>query len=320
LNQFIKSLISQQLNLIGPMKKLMLLCLLFGMIVSVSTQAQIEDKKKLVAKNAELKKVGEGFSFTEGPAVHRNGDVYFTDQPNDKIMRWSYTRNEISVFKEGAGRSNGMFFNLQGELITCADMDNQILSIDDKGNVTVLVENFRGNLLNGPNDVWVVPNGGLYFTDPLYKRDYWTRDPEMQQDGEHLYFLSKDGMQLFRVDENLVKPNGLIGTPDGKKLYVADIGDNKTYVYDIEEDGYLSNRKLFCEMGSDGMTIDYRGNVYLTGKGVTVFNSRGDQVAHIPVPESWTSNVIFGGTDRKTLFITAMGSVYTLNMRTRGVY
>ncbi|MGY6744322.1 MAG: SMP-30/gluconolactonase/LRE family protein [Cecembia sp.] len=302
------------------MRNLSLFILLMGLAFSVFGQDQIEDKKKLVAKNAQLKKVGEGFTFTEGPAVHRNGDVFFTDQPNNKILRWSYTRNEISVFMEDAGRSNGMFFDLEGKLIACADMDNQLWSIDDKGNATVLVEGYKGKLLNGPNDVWVVPYGGLYFTDPLYKRPYWERDPEMQQDGEHLYYLSKDRMQLFRVDENLVKPNGLIGTPDGKKLYVADIGDNKTYVYDIEEDGYLRNRKVFCEMGSDGMTIDYRGNIYLTGKGVTVFNPKGEKIAHIPVPENWTSNVIFGGTDRKTLFITAMGAVYTLDMRTRGVY
>ncbi|WP_291781264.1 SMP-30/gluconolactonase/LRE family protein [Cecembia sp.] len=302
------------------MKKISLLFLLIGLTGSVFSQGEIEDKKKIVAKNAQLTKIADGFTFTEGPAVHRNGDVFFTDQPNNKIHRWSYTRDEVSVFMEDAGRANGMFMDLQGNLIVCADMENQLWSIDDKGNVTVLVENFKGNLLNGPNDVWVVPYGGMYFTDPLYKRPYWERDPEMQQDGEHLYYLSKDRMQLFRVDENLVKPNGLIGTPDGKKLYVADIGDNKTYVYDIEEDGYLRNRKLFCEMGSDGMTIDYRGNVYLTGDGVTVFNSKGDKIAHIPVPEKWTSNVIFGGTDRKTLFITAMGSVYKLNMRSRGVY
>jgi gluconolactonase len=302
------------------MKKITLSLFLIGLSFSVFSQEEIMDRKNIVAKNAELTKVADGFTFTEGPAVHRNGDVYFTDQPNNKIHRWSYTRNEVSVFMEDAGRANGMFMDLKGDLIVCADLDNQLWSIDDKGNATVLVENFKGNLLNGPNDVWVVPKGGLYFTDPLYKRPYWERDPEMQQDGEHLYYLSEDRMQLFRVDENLVKPNGLIGTPDNKKLYVADIGDNKTYVYDIEEDGYLRNREIFCEMGSDGMTIDYRGNVYLTGDGVTVFNSKGVKIAHIPVPERWTSNVIFGGTDRKTLFITAMGAVYTLDMRNRGVY
>jgi gluconolactonase len=302
------------------LKKETLILFLLVTFTTSQLSAQIEDKRKIVAKNAELVKVADGFTFTEGPAVHRNGDVYFTDQPNNKIIKWSATRNEISVFMEDAGRSNGMFFDRMGNLITCADMDNQLWSIDDKGNAKVLIENFKGKQLNGPNDLWIAPNGGIYITDPLYKRPYWERDPEMQQDGEHLYYLSPDRLQFFRVDENLVKPNGIIGTPDGKKLYVADIGDNKTYVYDIEEDGYLKNRRVFAEMGSDGMTLDYRGNVYLTGKGVTVFDHKGEKIAHIPVPENWTANVALGGTERKTLFITAMGAVYTLEMKNRGVY
>ncbi len=283
-------------------------------------QAQIVDKKSIVAKKAELVKVGDGYSFTEGPAVHLNGDVFFTDQPNNKIIKWSATRNEVSVFMEESSRSNGMYFDRNKNLITCADLDNQVVSIDEKGNIEVLIESFQGKKLNGPNDLWISPYGGMYITDPLYKRPYWERDPEMQQDGEHLYFLSADKIQFFRVDETLVKPNGVVGTYDGKKLYVADIGANKTYVYNIEEDGYLTNKKLFVEMGSDGMTIDNRGNVYLTGKGVTVFNQKGVQIAHIPIEENWTSNVVFGGAERKTLFITAMGSVYTLQMKVRGVW
>ncbi len=302
------------------MKQASIILSIFFYTLSFQINAQIMDKRSIIAKKAELTKAGDGFSFTEGPAVHRNGDVYFTDQPNNKIIKWASNTGEMSVFMEESGRSNGMFFDRAGNLIACADMENQLWSIDEKGNPTVLIENFQGKRLNGPNDVWVRPTGGIYMTDPLYKRDYWERDPEMQQDGEHLYYLSADRLQFFRVDENLVKPNGLIGTPDGKKLYVADIGDDKTYVYDIEEDGYLTNRQLFVEMGSDGMTIDNRGNIYLTGKGVTVFNPKGEKIAHIPIDENWTANICFGGGDRKTLFITAMGSVYTLKMKTRGVY
>jgi len=301
-------------------KAFTLLCFISISVPLIST-AQIVDKKNLVAKKATLNKVSDDFEFTEGPAIHRTGDVYFTDQPNNNIVKWSFETGETKVFMEDAGRANGMFFDRMGNLIAAADMENQLWSIDEKGNKKVLIENFKGKKLNGPNDLWIAPNGGIYITDPLYKRDYWTRDPEMQQDGEHLYYLSPDRIQFFRVDEKLVKPNGIIGTPDNKKLYVADIGDNKTYVYDIEEDGYLQNRKLFVEMGSDGMTIDNRGNVYLTGKtGVTVFNPKGEQVAHIPVDEEWTANVAFGGPMRKTLFITAMGSIYTLDMKVRGTH
>jgi len=302
------------------MPKTVPLLLMVFLLMSQVSLAQLDIKKSLVPKNASLKKVGEGYSFTEGPAVDREGNVFFTDQPNNKIYKWKFSTGEISVFSEQSGRSNGLYFNLEGDLIACADMENELWSFDKEGNPEVLIENFKGKKLNGPNDLWINPRGGIYLTDPLYKRDYWEREPEMQQDGEHLYYMSKDGLQFFRVDENLVKPNGLVGTPDGKKLYVADIGADKTYVYDIEEDGYLTNRRLFVEMGSDGMTLDNRGNVYLTGDGVTIFNSKGDKIGHIPVDENWTANVCFGAGDRKTLFITAMGSVYTFPMKVRGVW
>ena len=294
--------------------------LLFVLLNAVPGLAQMEVKSNLVAKNAEVVKLADGFKFTEGPAVDRPGNVYFTDQPNNKIIKWTFTTGELSTFKEDAGRSNGLYFNLKGDLLACADMDNELWSIDRDGNQKVLVESFKGKKLNGPNDLWINPRGGIYFTDPLYKRNYWERDPQMQQDGEHLYYVSDDGLQLFRVDESLVKPNGLVGTPDGKKLYVADIGAKKTYVYDIEEDGYLTNKQLFVEMGSDGMTIDNRGNVYLTGDGVTIFNTKGVQIGHIPVDAPWTANVCFGAGDRKTLFITASDAVYTLQMKVRGVW
>jgi gluconolactonase len=296
--------------------------LLSTFIFAQAALAQIEDRKGLVAKNAELVKVQDGFIFTEGPATNRFGDVFFTDQPNNRIHKWNAITNEVTVFKEDAGRSNGLFFMLDGKLVAAADEANQLWLIDKDGSEEVLVSAFRGNKLNGPNDIWLVPKGGMYFTDPLYARPYWegTRGIESEQDGEYVYYLSADKTQLFRVTEDLIKPNGIIGTPDGKMLYIADPGAKKTYKYEIRDDGYLINKELFCEMGSDGMTIDERGNVYLTGDGVTVFNKSGDQIAHITVPAKWTSNVAFGALDRKTLFITAMDAVYTLQMKSRGVW
>ena len=115
-----------------------------------------------------------------------------------------------------------------------------------------------------------------------------------------------------------IKPNGIIGTPDGKVLYVADIVAGKTWAYDIQPDGELTNKRLFCNLGSDGMTIDAEGNVYLTGNGVTVFDKTGKQIEHIDVPGDWTTNVTFGGKDRDLLFITAGGNVYGLKMRVKG--
>lgn len=281
--------------------------------------AQIMDTKSIIAPAAKLKKLGDGYKFTEGPVADKKGNVFFTDQPNNKIIRWDASSGEFSTFSDQAGRSNGMYFDKKGNLVSCADEDNQVWVFDKKGNHKVLVKDYEGKLLNGPNDLWIDAKGGIYLTDPLYKRDYWKRDPAMQQDGEHVYYLTPDGKKLTRVDDNIKKPNGIIGTEDGKTLFVADIGAGKTYRYDVGANGELINRKLFVSMGSDGMILDDRGNLYLTGKGVTVFDKEGQQIAHIPVPAGWTANLCFAGKDRDLLFITAGEAVYGIKMTVKGI-
>jgi len=275
----------------------------------------------VVEPGAKLEKLADGFSFTEGPTADKDGNVFFTDQPNDRIVRWDATTRTVSDWLKPAGRANGMFFDAKGNLLACADELNQLWSISPDKKVTVLVKDFGGKLLNGPNDLWIHPKSGdLYFSDPLYKRPYWKRDPAMQQDGQHVYFLTRDHPSVRRVASDLKQPNGIRGSVDGKTLYVADIGAGKTYAYDIQMDGSLAGKRLFCELGSDGMTLDSEGNLYLTGGGVSVFNPSGHKIQHIPVPESWTANVTFGGSDRRLLFITAGKSIYGLRMRVRGAY
>ncbi len=286
-----------------------------GLVVSASTSLRA-DGKNPVAPGAKLEKLAGGFEFTEGPSVDADGNVYFTDQPKDRILRWS-TDGKLTTFLEPCGRSNGLCFDQKGTLWACADEKNELWRIDMKTKAkTVVVKNYKGKLLNGPNDVWVDDKGGAYFTDPFYKRPYWKRGPQ-EQDKQAVYYVSPAG-QLTRVDGDYGQPNGLVGTPDGKTLYVADIGRNKTFVYDIATDGTLKNRRLFCELGSDGMTLDDEGNVYLTGKGVIIFDKSGKKVANIEVPEPWTANVCFGGKEKKTLFITASKRLYAMPMRVRG--
>ncbi len=269
-----------------------------------------------VAAGAKPVKLADGFKFTEGPAVDAEGNVYFTDQPNDRIHMWS-TEGKLSTFMEPAGRSNGLCFDAEGNLWACADGENELWKIDVKTKqATVVLDKHDGKLFNGPNDLWVRPDGGVYFTDPFYKREYWKRGPE-EQDKRGVYFLSTKG-KLARVDADFGMPNGIVGTPDGKTLYVADIGKSKTYRYDIGEDGALANRKLFCESGSDGMTLDDAGNVYLTGKGVLIFDKDGKKLGTIAIAEPWTANVCFGGKAMKTLFVTAGKSLYSVEMTTKG--
>jgi gluconolactonase len=270
----------------------------------------------VTAPGAKLEELADGFAFTEGPAADANGNVYFTDQPNNRIHIWS-TDGKLSTFLSPCGRSNGTYFDHKGNLLTCADEKNELWSISPAGKVTVLVKEYDGRLLNGPNDLWIRPDDGVYFTDPFYKRSYWKRGA-MEQGTQGVYYLSPDRKRLIRVADDLREPNGIIGTPDGKTLYVADLGAGKTYQYAITRDGSLADKKLFCTMGSDGMTIDEEGNVYLTGHGVTVFDKTGKKIHHIDVPGSWTGNVTFGGKDRKTLFITAGVGLYAMNMRVVG--
>lgn len=271
----------------------------------------------LLAPGAKLEKLASGYQFTEGPAADKFGNIYFTDQPNDRIVRWDATTRTFADWMKPAGRANGMYFDHQGNLIACADGKNELWSIAPDKKVTVLLKDYQGKLFNGPNDVWVRPDGGLYFTDPFYKRPYWNRGPS-ETEGEHVYFLPSDRSAPRRVTTDLKQPNGIVGTPDGKQLFVADIGARKTYRYDIQPDGSLLGKKLFCEMGSDGMTLDAEGNLYLTGKGVTAFNREGSQIAHFDVPEGWTANVRFGGTGHDYLFITAGTSIYGAQLKVKG--
>ncbi|MBO0935915.1 SMP-30/gluconolactonase/LRE family protein [Fibrella sp. HMF5335] len=275
------------------------------------------DSIKTVKPGATLVQVSDQFKFTEGPAVDKNGVIYFTDQPNDKIWRYD-TDGKLSVFMDKTGRSNGLYFDKKGTLYACADEKNEIWAISPSAKPTVVLSGVQGQKLNGPNDLWIDQKGGIYFTDPYYQRDYWERKkPDI--DGQKVYYLAKGKQEPVVVDGDLKQPNGIVGTPDGKHLYVADIRDNKTYKYQIKPDGTLTNRQLFVTQGSDGMTLDNQGNVYLTGRGVTVYDPAGTRLGNIPVPARWVGNVCFGGKDRSTLFITASESVYTLSMQVKGV-
>lgn len=260
--------------------------------------------------------ISRQFSFTEGPAADREGNVFFTEQPNNVI--WKYgTDDSLRIFLTNAGRANGLSFDNEGNLLACADEQNELWQIDANGQVTVLLKDSGGKKFNGPNDVWVHPSGNIYFTDPYYQRPYWTRKaPELTV--RAVYLLAKGKKKAVAVIKDLRQPNGIVGTPDGRWLYVADIEGKKTFRHQIKKNGRLGEGELFASMGSDGMAIDERGNVYLTGRGVTVFNPKGQQIAHIPVPEKWTANVAFGGKRRNRLFITASEGLYVMEMNVRG--
>lgn len=271
----------------------------------------------LTAKGARVQKAGSGYAFTEGPSVARDGRVFFTDQPNDRIYVWD-EKSGITMFKENCERSNGTWFDRQGNLFACADLHNSLVKFTPSGELRVVYDKgFRGAHLNGPNDLWQDGKGGIYFTDPYYHRDYWEKGHKQEQDIQAVYYLKPSG-ELVRVIEDLRQPNGIVGTPNGKFLFVADIMGRTTWKYTINPDGSLSNKTSFAPAGSDGMTIDKHSNVYLCFGKVLVFNPKGQKIGEIDLPEAPT-NICFGGKRRNILFITGRTSVFTLKMRVKGV-
>jgi gluconolactonase len=262
-------------------------------------------------------RVVSGYSFTEGCSVAKDGKVYFTDQPNDRIYVWD-EKSGIKIFKEGVERSNGTYFDNDGNLLACADLHNRLVKFTPSGKmIAVLTEGYHGKPFNGPNDVWPDKKGGIYFTDPYYPRDYWEEGHKQMQDAEGVYYLNTAG-NLKRVRGGSGQPNGIVGSPDGRWLYVADMRQKTIWKYAILPDGSLGDSTAFAPVGSDGMTIDREGNIYVTWGNVIVFNKDGVKIDEIDMPET-PSNVCFGGTKRKTLFITARTSVYILEMTVSGV-
>ena len=289
------------------------------LLVASSAPGQTTARTQVTSPDAKLELVAEGYKFTEGPTADNAGNVYFTDQPNDRIVFYDFASGKATTWMQPCGRSNGLYFVGNQQLIACADANNELWSIDTKSKQhQVLANEFEGRRLGGPNDCWVDRDGAVYFTDPLYKRPYWTQSFE-DDHPRGVYRRDQDG-QLVQVIDDLVQPNGIVGDASKRVLFVADINARRTYRYKIADDGSLVDKQLFCEAGSDGMTLDKNGNVYLTGnEGVTVFDAEGNPIQTIAVPRGWTANVTFAGPEKRHLFITAGDAVFVIKPTVRGL-
>ena len=276
-------------------------------ISSDATGAEPASKPRpqgIVAPGSALVELGKGFRFTEGPVADAAGNVYFSDVRANRIYRWS-AKSGAELFRENSGGANGLAMDRAGTLFVCEGVNGRVTSIDAEGVLTVVADTYGGRRFNRPNDLWIDPKGGIYFSDPIYGR------AESAQSGEHVYYISPDKQKVTRVIDDMVRPNGLIGTPDGRTLYVADPGARRTWRYAVAPDGTLEDKTLFAASGSDGMTLDVAGNVYLTTDAVLVYAPSGKLLERIEMPQRPT-NLCFAGADRKTLFITARTGVYAI--------
>jgi len=266
----------------------------------------------VVPRGESVRKVADGFRFTEGPAEATNGRIFFSDIPNEKIHIFDPANGEVSVAIEKSGRANGLMFAPSGALLICEGGNRQLTrKLGDKK--TVLADRYDGKRLNSPNDLVLDGKGGIYFTDPRYGD---RSDMEMQVEG--VYYLPRGG-ELRRVIDDMVRPNGLMFSPDKSILYVADNGAKTVIAYRVGDDGSLERIQKIADMAVDGMTMDVLGNLYCTGgPRVVVFAPDGKKRVVIRVPEG-TANCTFGGPDHKTLYITAHQGLYAIDLAVPGI-
>ena len=314
----------------------MLKMTLFLMILSLGFQAQ----EPIVPRKTKPEVVST-VAFTEGPAYHLDGSVYFTDVSNNRIMRSAPgpkpgAPRVIEVFRHPSGRANGLVFDLEGRLVACEGGSRRVTRTEHDGRITVLAESYQGKPFNSPNDIDVDAQGRLYFTDPRYGDR-----SGMELDKEAVYRIDPDG-KVTRVIDDLERPNGIAVSPDQKTLYLVDNnnqvgGSRKIFAYELRADGSTGKRRVIHDFGlsrgGDGMCLDSRGNLYVAAglntpnppsesgpgrAGVYIFSPTGKQIGAIPIPEDAVTNCTFGDPDLKTLYITAGKSLFRIRLNITG--
>lgn len=290
--------------------------------ISFSSLATAADPIPGIGPKGAVVKVHGDLEFTEGPAWDGKGNLYFSDIPANKIYRLDSDR-KLSVFLEPSGTTNGLMFNAAGTLFACS-MEGRIVSIDvATKKPTPIAPTYEGKRFNAPNDLVLDKAGGVYFTDPHFRAP-----TPLPQGKTAVYYLAADG-KVTRLVDDLAAPNGVILSPDEKTLYVIPSLQKEMMAYAIEAPGKVGKGRVFCTLqqsaaskgageGGDGLTIDSKGNLYITSRlGLQVFNPEGKLLGIIEFPEQ-PANATFGGKDLKTLFVTARKSLYAAEMEATG--
>jgi gluconolactonase len=305
------------------------------------------------ARTQEVEVAGT-LAFTEGPTADKDGNLFFTDQKSDSIMRLAVD-GTISRFRQQSNNANGLVFDSQWRLLACESGDPKsgtparVTRTDmASGRIEVLIDQYQGKRLNGPNDVTFDNRGRIYFTDrpsapPSPQKSDVDGQAESQVTPPGVYRIDLDGRvtKILSAPDTLM-PNGLIISPDDRTFYLveanpAEKAERTIRAYDLRPDGSINNMRVFHNFypgrSGDGMSIDINGNLYVaaglhltrktsetldTRPGIHVFSPAGELLKYIPIPEDLVTNCAFGGKDLKTLFVTAGKTVFRVHMDVEG--
>lgn len=294
----------------------------------------------LIAPDAVVEKLAEGFNWSEGPAWFKGG-VVFSDVPENVVYRWEPGATKATVFLKPSGMlkptegfreqgSNGLGVDADGNLVLCQHGERRVARLNDDGSQAVLADKFQGKRFNSPNDLVFDKSGGIYFTDPPYGLDGLNASPLKELPFNGVFRIAKDGA-VTAVIKDLTFPNGIGLSPDGKTLYVAVSDPLRTQImaYEVQPDGAVSGGRTFFDAetakkpgrkgGCDGMAVDAKGNVFATGPGgVLILSPEGKRLGAVLTGQN-TGNCCFGGSDGSDLFICADMFLYRVKTKTRGL-
>jgi gluconolactonase len=303
----------------AKIKLAMTLLIFLSLAISSTALGQESGLSNLIAPGTKAEELGSGYGFSEGPAADGVGNIYFSDGKNDTIHFYPYGRR-VQVYVDDSTDANGMMFNNQGKLYVCEGAAYRIVAFDLKTKEKeILAHVIDGTHFNEPNDLTIDPHGGFYFTDPNYR--HRGQETVMKED---TYYVSKEG-EVTRVSTVCEKPNGILLTPDGKTLYLADNRKRVLYKYDVLGPGKLANETLWIDIGAgpDGMTLDAKGNLYIAcGRaGIKVFSPEGKSIGTIgeEFGVKYASNCVFGGPNFSILYCTASDKFLGIPMRVEGM-
>ena len=262
-----------------------------------------------------IDRIAVGHRYTEGPVWSPEGNLLFTDVPENMIWLWKPGQRPAVLERDSNG-AGALAYDAQGRLYICEWHGRKVVRLDKKGKREVLAERFEGKRLNSPNDLAIRRDGHVWFTDPAFGAASDTRELDFYG----VFHISPKG-ELDVAAKWRTRPNGIAVSPNGHILYVTNADERKLYAFDIDKNGAASNQRVVIsdlEGVPGGLRADEKGNLYIAARHLLIYTSAGKLIRRVELPEP-ASNCTFGEADLESLFVTSRGQVYRVRVPVKGV-